>query len=347
VRDAPTGFPLYVSKRQPRVVTADVWAYLTHAARDRLPKADETQAAAFVDQAFEFFEAARNPRTGSRPLLYYYSFLNLAKVLLLIRRVPISVAPKHGIRDPKENIKTRLQLQGQRVVLEARRADHAEIFPELVATLGGIANRRRIMRVISLLRQIPGIHRTFCRVTEERPVFLPVKEFVLLSDQGMVFARVTLSRRDADVRATLEGARSRRRFVRTLNQVKSPEDEALWFETNGIAGARNARDRALRQIAERLQKVGVWPILTRPGYRYYLATIPPSDVLPPLATIYAVMFYLGSITRYKPYDFDRIVSRQYAWLVSEFLRTQPNQFLYCLASHVAGVDVVPPFGSIE
>jgi hypothetical protein len=347
VRDAPTGFPIYVSKRQPRIVTADVWAYLTHASRELLPKTEAVQAAAFVDQAFEFFEAARNPRIGSRPLLFYYSFLNLAKVFLLVRRVPMAVAPLHGIRDPRENVKGKLYLEGQRVRLEAREAGQTKIFPEFVIALGGAVGKRRNVEVLSLFRQIPGIHRTFCRVSRRKASFLPVARFEVLSHEGRVFARMALRRNDADVRVTIAGVRSRQKFKRVFEQVRSEEGNEYWFETGEVAGATKARDQAIKQIAERIQNVGVWSIMTREGYRYYLGDVAPAGVLPPLASIYATMFYLGSVTRYKPYDFDRMVSRRYAWLISEFLRTQPSQFLYCLASHIAGIDVVPPFASLE
>jgi hypothetical protein len=69
--------------------------------------------------------------------------------------------------------------------------------------------------------------------------------------------------------------------------------------------------------------------------------------LPPLASVYAIMFYLGSITRYKPYDFDRIVAGKFTWLIGEFLKTQPAQFVYGVAAHAAGVDVVRPYALLE
>jgi hypothetical protein len=347
VRDSPTGFPLYVTRRQPRVVTADVWAFLSQLARDALPKGEAVRVAAFVDQAFEFFEAARNPRTSSRPLLYYYSFLNLAKVLLVLKKVKIPLAPRHGVRDPRENTKSRLQLAGQTVFIEPRDAHRKELFPEFVEALGGDASEGRKVRIVTLLRQIPGIHRTFCRVTREPPSFMPVKEFVLLSRTGRVFGRLVLERDDSDVRVTGKRILKRRRFRKALHPVHADEGRELWFETAEVPGATKARDKAIREVARALQGVGVWSILTRQGYRFYFSAMPPRDIMPPLASIYAVMFYLGSITRYKPYDFDRIVSQRFSWLVSEFLRTQPGQFVYCLASHAAGVDVVPPFASLD
>src|SRR5881409_2856336 len=92
-----SGFPLYFSKKgRPTVITNDIWAYLEYASLKQLPKEAAQQAIAYVDQAFEFYEAASNPRFSSRPMLYYYSFLNLAKVLLLHRRMKFPPLLDHG-----------------------------------------------------------------------------------------------------------------------------------------------------------------------------------------------------------------------------------------------------------
>lgn len=349
LKDPPSSFPLYFRKRQPRVVTADVWAYLRHAAAQRLPKREENQAIAFIEQAFEFYEAAENPRIGSRPLLYYYTFLNLAKATLLIKRVNLPLAPRHGISDPRTNVKKRLRLEGQEIRVEACAHNHQELFPEFVKVLGGDASRPRELKVLSLLQQLPGIHRTFCRVTGKEPSFLPVRGFQLLRAKGKVFCRLVLNQTDADVRKTIDIIRNRRAFQGCFHQVRAPAEcsnEQVWFESQLTAGAQSITNSALRRLAKSVNEVGIWSILTAQGYLYYLCTIPPRDALPPLASIYATMFYFGSITRYKPYDFDRIVSREHSWLVSEFLKTQPSQFLYGLASHIAGVDVVRPFASL-
>ena len=88
VRNHPGGFPLYADGRKPRVVTANPRSFLVHLATSKLGKNDAARAHSFVSQAFDSYEAAQNPQIGSRPVLYYYSFLNLAKVALLLRRGP-------------------------------------------------------------------------------------------------------------------------------------------------------------------------------------------------------------------------------------------------------------------
>lgn len=92
--------------------------------------------------------------------------------------------------------------------------------------------------------------------------------------------------------------------------------------------------------------MGIWTILTPAGYRSYLCAIEPRRRVPPLAAPYAAMFYLGSITRYKPHDFDTIIRGGYSWVVGELINTQPTQFLYGLASWLAGVDVVKPYAAV-
>lgn len=158
-----------------------------------------------------------------------------------------------------------------------------------------------------------------------------------------MWTRCVIDRGEREASAILRAVSRQRTFRRTFRQVHTPDAGRTCFETSADPGQRRGVDRALAKQAVRIRKLGVWVILTDKGYRYYLGDFPPLERLPQLASIYAVMFYLGSITRYKPYDFDRIVEGRYGWLVGEFLATQPQQFLYLLASTMAGTDVVQPW----
>lgn len=93
-------------------------------------------------------------------------------------------------------------------------------------------------------------------------------------------------------------------------------------------------------LSNKIRGRGVWYLVGNNGYTLYLST---SNNLryrysqEPI--IYIVMFFLGSITRYNPYLFDTLFSDKEQWLISEFLMTQPKQFLYLLTSHVLGQPV--------
>lgn len=104
---------------------------------------------------------------------------------------------------------------------------------------------------------------------------------------------------------------------------------------------------AIAELSENLRHLGLFAILTEKGYRYYLGHFAPRLLFPQLCSVYAAMFYLGSVTRYKPHHFDSIVSRGYEWLVADFLDSQPSQFLYLLASTIAGVEVKKPYATIQ
>lgn len=350
LQNQPRGAPLfYTGRRLARVVTSDPWAFLRYKSRVLLSKEHAARAAAYIDQAFDFFEAAANPRTSSRPLLYYYSFLNLAKVFILHKRqIQLPLIIKHGITDPRANVKQRLRFPGQQVRFMHVERNHSELFPELILGLEGrSALCGRVFRVSDLMKQIPGIHRTSCSVLEHRPYFCPVKAIEFYSDGRQVWAFIRLDRFDRDVRETFRRLRRSQRFRKIFSQVAAKQNDELWFETDPVRGTRRGIDRAIGALSKRLRRLGVLGVLTQLGYRYYLADFPPRDLVPQLCSVYAVMFYLGSITRYKPHDFDAIVSRGYDWLVAEFLETQPSQFLYLVASHIAGVEVVKPYSTIS
>jgi len=320
---------------------------MEHTVVRQLASAKEPVALAYIAQARDFYEAAANPRLGSKPLLYYYAFLNLAKAALVTRGVSLPAAAKHGINDPRANVRTRLRLEGQKIAMVARAADHSQIFPELVKLLGGDGAAARSFRIVDLLGQVPVIHRTFTQVSGSTPTFLPLKSIEVLRSGTSVWARVRLDRTDRDVKQVLPSLRSRRAFRAVFHQVASESDTEVWFETRPEIGHARSIDPAIGRLAEDIRAIGTASILTRYGYRYYLSSVQPRQHLPDLAASYAVAFYFGSVVRYKPDAFAKIVSGGYAWLVQEFFASAPSQFLYGLASFLAGVDVIRPFGSLE
>lgn len=56
-------------------------------------------------------------------------------------------------------------------------------------------------------------------------------------------------------------------------------------------------------------------------------------------TIYLSTFYFGSITRYKPEQFDYILKSPIGPFVFEFFSNQPTQFLYLMASEFMQQEV--------
>ncbi len=91
----------------------------------------------------------------------------------------------------------------------------------------------------------------------------------------------------------------------------------------------------------------LWRIVSaQPGEsyrRYYVYTSPPRQVrIPQIASLWAILFYLGSIVRYRPHVFDRLIAGKYGPFISEFVTAQPDQLLYMLASEMCRREVAKP-----
>lgn len=83
-----------------------------------------------------------------------------------------------------------------------------------------------------------------------------------------------------------------------------------------------------------IAKPVLWRTLTttRPYRRYYLYLAPTTEArFPQLLSIYGVMYLLGSLTRYRPVYLLNALSGTYGAFLSEFLATQPQQFVFGLA----------------
>ncbi len=69
---------------QSRIFVTNPWAIIRGAINKRCPASAKAQAHAFRDQAEDYFNAARNAGLlAAKPVLLYYSLLNLAKTYVL------------------------------------------------------------------------------------------------------------------------------------------------------------------------------------------------------------------------------------------------------------------------
>jgi len=349
------------AKGRRKILAADAWSCLEHAIGERLGRYRSERAWAYLWQGHEFYQAAQTPRFDSRPLLYYYAFLNVVKAFLIARGTNVPPRTFHGVSDPSANARRRLRLEGQTVRVEPRGNQNDRLLPELIASLRGAVSNQSY-RVLDLMAQIPAIHRTYTTIGRGRvqlsrgksgqrtlqrawrkgPCFAAA-EISPLRDKASAWAIVSLDRSSLDTRSAIGLLEQTPTLRSILNRVDRGNTDEFCFETAGHS--LSDRNRAMADLSRSLTRAGVWSVLTPAGYRHYLGAVPQRYRLPQLASVYATMFYLGSMTRYRPYDYGIILGGRYAWLVEEFLATQPTQFLYLLASQLTGVEVVQPMAS--
>lgn len=87
----------------------------------------------------------------------------------------------------------------------------------------------------------------------------------------------------------------------------------------------NVSRLALFNFSQAIKQKGIWGYTDGCEYQQFIST-DKSLNMGVISVIYIMMFFWGSITRYHPYLFDSLLTEK--WLISEFLKTQPKQFLY-------------------
>lgn len=99
--------------------------------------------------------------------------------------------------------------------------------------------------------------------------------------------------------------------------------------------------QALDQLST-MTRSRLWRSATAlPPYRkYYVYQASPTQLLMnQLLSMYLATYYFGSITRYKPEQFDFILRSPIGPFVFEFFANQPTQFLYLMTSEFVGQEV--------
>ena len=64
--------------------------------------------------------------------------------------------------------------------------------------------------------------------------------------------------------------------------------------------------------------------------------------LPQMLSVYLLMFFLGSVTRYAPLHFEDLLESRYGPLFETFISESPMQFLYLMASEILDREVSKP-----
>ena len=92
----------------------------------------------------------------------------------------------------------------------------------------------------------------------------------------------------------------------------------------------------------------LWRIVTagpEDGYRrYYLHLTPPSEThrQPQIASMWMLIFFFGSVVRYRPQAFATLARGRYGAWVNDFVAAQPEQLLFMLASELRRREVARP-----
>ena len=351
-------WPMYRTTRryglQSHVYVTNPWAVIRSAVNGRCATAPlRLEAGAYTDQARFLFDAATGTKEwAAKPLLLYYSFMNLAKAFILVSGLRSMLdQAQHGCSE-KLRVGRRELLDAYLEVYPSPPSGRASVFADFWRSLSGYTLSTKVeLDLTALLPQVVAGHRVWCDAAHEQERFIGVKEIQILHNKPTKELWAVLHVFGSTL--PLLGLSSRQMLLRsglspTFREVKGVQDAAtnqwiLRFEQRATTVYTHRPSDQVQELIQGFRHSLSATATTISPYRtYYIYVAPPggrTQVLPQLLAIYAISFYLGSITRYRPQHFDSILGSSFGGHLQEFLASQPMQFLYLLASEFARREI--------
>jgi len=340
-----------------RLLASDAWDALgQHARRVIADQKVRETANAFLRQSQGLYKAALSVEMAIQPLLYYYSFLDLAKAAILLKYPEDAIENAiHGMQEPAKPLKVRKRFALGNVVVSdqakknenKKKTQKIHVLNRLCEALGykPFCNGKRFS-VRDMLSQVPSIHRAYCESMTERERILAIHRpsFLRSESEKTLWARLLLNKY-LDVSELTH----RKRFNECFHRTDAPGDLAGFrcFESNKVYRFKRSAIEVLPQITKDLRSAGLRCMLTRAGYHYYAASHEPKKLVPQVVATYVALFYFSGLARYSPEALEALLQGKEGWAIRELLSTETQQWPYLLASEVLQREVVRPYAQIE
>lgn len=339
ISDHPVGFPRATSTPEfgaKRVIASSPWEFVAL----WLKKNGKPEAAAYWDQAYQFFLAAKGLSTLAAPLPHYYCALNAAKALL--ESQSISYLPYHGVSgfDLRQSPNARIRLETEGIKIKS-----GGVAPAVSAYCGDTDARLRYC-LADVFSNLPYIHRAYTMSYGKSELYLPI------SDPRYIKAEAGRAR----FQARFPKEHTHGQTLRTIPaafRVRKLSDEEEGFEghvletvdTFAWSGARRpttADIAALKAFHKSLRQKIRYISGARPVW--YLQRALSSYVLISrhnLTLTFAAMHRMSEISRYKPIELQRLLGGNRNWVIHEFSQVACNQLIDEMASEITGMEISP------
>ncbi|WP_186204206.1 YaaC family protein [Burkholderia gladioli] len=315
------------------VLTNSHWEYVALWLRRQRKAA----ALFYWQQAQTFARAAEGMPVDSAPLLLYYSFMNATKALLSAKAVPFDEhhgVRAHNTRGPSSKIA--LSNEGVKVMQRG-------IAPALSQYLSE-AETSTQHSLEDLLFNIPCIHRTFCLTYKnQNDLFIPLTECRIEFDPTSSTAHFS-----AKLSRDFSGPTFIRRLPPSLIADATVNDGRTIRSTANIPAAGQ-----IVNTTAGIAAVATFLKTLRPDLNYIagsqtlwyakaVVTGPARLKRSPLTCTLLAMHRLSEICRYRPMELASFLNGQKNWLLTEFIRMSPPQFLDELSAELTGQQFMLP-----
>ena len=331
---------------QERLYSNDPWSVIKSSLNTKIAPPLRVEAEYFIAQSKDYYDAATlNRLEAAKPLLLYYCALNLVKALLIVHGSNTNLDnARHGLEEKNLRSLTPINHELKAYPTNSR---YVNIFYELhnYLTKTPFASVQ-VIPVKDLFKQIILGHRILAGVEDIAERFVHIKhiDYVNCAADNTLWTKIYFDKEDVSKRL------NRTIFLRDTNligkfrEVKSDKDNMVCFEQTQPVYHSGWPSDALQETSDFI-KENLWTILltSSPYVRYYAYLRQPTDiVLPQILSIYGLFFYLGSVTRYRPSQFQELMNSKYGGFISEFVNNQITQFLYMIASEFERREVSKP-----
>jgi hypothetical protein len=278
----------------------------------------------YVQQASELYEAGKAAKATTAPLIYYYSFLNLAKALCELRHPRFYEHPecyRHGV-SWRANPKYVAKPESEVVSLTTRGVWHV-LWESFARAKCPAANptKLRIKELFSYCPEISvEIERAFGIGTQLLDLVNPDVVFDVTANE--VWIKFSIER--SDLRFYGISAPALIRQIQTSRssyvEVRSANRELRTFESASAVRVGPKQD-VLTSIYGDVCGFNVFTNLgpnNKLSYAVPLQSRLPLS-LPQAMVLYTLLFWLGSVVRYDPYSVDAFMDLKYWHLIERFM----------------------------
>ena len=379
------GFPLFSSSsnnnlkigKREKIIVSDLWSFWDYILKKFIEKNNKNRSTekilfSFLEQAKYFYQSGEKSPIKSQALLYYYSFLNLSKIAYIINeqnnRAIENLKYIHGISEIYRN-----SFKTSKISIKTSTNGDIQIAHKIFKIFDldrapQDNSGKHEFNIRDILSHCIGIHRAYSEIYEKPEFFIKIISYNLFKNGKNLYFRGYLGNKnkfnEQDIKDLVKAGYSiikheNNTFYKCViengnivfneeeehNKYKSIDDGYYFFNKITMRNYR-VSNNDLSNLSKQIRNEGIWYFLGSNGYTMYLSKSENKNYrYSQESIIYMVMFFLGSITRYSPYLFDTLFSDKEQWLISEFLTTQPKQFLYLLTSHILGQSVLKAYSS--
>jgi hypothetical protein len=344
---APPGFSY--------TLTADPWSLLHLTAREReahtkgVNRRTWRACGAYLKLAEGFYIASENAALPTKPLLIYYGMLNLVKAF-----VSATTTCELGISGVREYHGVVLDGPQKVRVTTSAKSKTINIFDKFADCLGFTVTGMSLL-FDEIAPHIPEIHEVTTSVLSsagKRRDFVPVEIKLLMTDpilkqKSTHIWSVIYYEKKEETRINNLQARFHSGWRRGYFKAPVEASDCIHFESEKRKQFKLTEQSAatvFSNICREYEECCLASILSPSGYKYYVDLADPH--YPSICYTFLLMFYLGSVARYRPLELEELLVSNRGPIVSEALRLSPKQFLYQIAGLITNSVCVIPFAAI-